>query len=830
MNVINLIFKYSIRLVLREWKKFILPFFSLLITVSILILILLLTISGSLLLDEQAKELQGGDVVLSSVDEIPLDNFFEKTDLVAEKISQQISFLGTLQSEFATTPFSVQVIDDNYPLYGTFSLLNNDFSSIKDNEIYLDKNGAEKLNVRVGDTVSFGEVTLTVAGIIVSEPTSLFGGFRFLPRALIAFAGFYNSAIDPNLLRVEYITALKFENNLTKVDKEKVQEFAKEFSNIDVDIAGQSNGGLQFGLQTVSDFLIVSILITTVLASVNVYAGMLYFVTVERKSLAILLSLGLTKNKLILILGSTLFYIVLISSLIGVLVGISIFRFLQEYLLINYLISIPSPDYILYAVICSIAILFIAIASFIPAIKGSLAFNPRQILIADNANKSKLFSIKSIANITTITLLPLVLISMWLLNSVVNGVVVVLVIATTYILCAFIFVWCLNWFYKKRDKYAFFLRSIINQKKADGLFGIVSFTSLFIALTALSTLVLVQSSLKNYLQNDLSNTIPTTYVLDVQPSQKDDIKNNFSEIKLFSNTRARILKIDDVNIQAEITAGNPAVNRELGREFNLTDRTDLLESEAVVSGASEIGKPGEVSVDADFADRANIKIGSELSFLIQGFTVDVVVTSLRETDSRSGLPFFYFILSPEDISMFPSIYFGYSYYDTDKQKALGEYLAKNAPNISMIETQTISLLVIKIVNILSLLIVAVTIPPLLIATLLIATLVIFSYSNRRREGGRFRALGFSKQNLLKQYLAETISLTFIATLVSYLLALIINFIINNYFLGIADVVWFDLMLIIGLMLILFLITSIAFYLFKTDTMPLRELLSYETNF
>ena len=68
--------------------------------------------------------------------------------------------------------------------------------------------------------------------------------------------------------------------------------------------------GLQFGLETVSDFLIVAVLITAILAAVNVYASTVYLVTVERKSLAVLLALGLTKRKLVYVLGTALGYAV----------------------------------------------------------------------------------------------------------------------------------------------------------------------------------------------------------------------------------------------------------------------------------------------------------------------------------------------------------------------------------------------------------------------------------------------------------------------------------------------------------------------------------------
>jgi putative ABC transport system permease protein len=830
MNAINLIFKYSARLVIREWRKFLLPFFSLLITVSILILILLVTTSGTSLLNDQARELQGGDVVLSSTSKIDVESFLQSTALQPELISEQMSFSGTLESDFATTPFSVQVADNNYPLYGNFTLVDGVFSQVGENEIYLDVNGAEKLQVELGDSIYFGEAELKVAGIIASEPTSVFGGFRFLPRAIFSFSSFYKSKVDPALLRVDYIDALKFEEKLTFAQISETRSFFKNAKDVDVDIAGQDNRGLQFGLQTVSDFLVVSILITMVLASVNVYAGMLYFVTIERKSLAILLALGLTKNKLSLMLGTALSYIVLLSSLGGVMIGIYLFTTLQSYLDTNYLIKIPSPDFIFYGVVSTVIIFFLAVSAFIPAIKNSLAFNPKQILIDDTSSRIKTFSLKTIIKITLITLLPLTVIAIWLFGSVYSGVGILISIILIYVSVSLVFVWVLNWFYRNRFRYNFFVRSIINQKKSDGLFGTISFTSLFIALTALSTLVLLQSSIKNYLQNDLSNTIPTTYILDVQPSQKSDLKNNFPQLELFSNTRARLLAIDNLQIQDEITKGNPNVERELGREFNLTSRKSLLASEVIVSGNEIIGQVGEVSVDEEFAKRANIKIGSQLVFLIQGFEVEVMVTSLRQTDSRSGLPFFYFILSPDDLERFPSVYFGFSYDDTEVQKQLGKYIAQNAPNISMIETQTISLLVIKIISILSILILAVTIPPLLIATLLITTLVIFSYSTRRREGGRFRALGFSQKKLLKQYLLETIFLTLIATVFAYFLSIIINFLVMNYFFDINNFVWFDLNLIIGLALILFFIISVAFYLFKNDNMPLRELLSYETNF
>ena len=81
----------------------------------------------------------------------------------------------------------------------------------------------------------------------------------------------------------------------------------------------------------------------------------------------------------------------------------------------------------------------------------------------------------------------------FLLESTTQGIITIAIITAAYSLVALVFTLILNWFYKRRDKF-FFYKSIISQKKADGLFGIISFTSLFVALTALSTLALLQIS------------------------------------------------------------------------------------------------------------------------------------------------------------------------------------------------------------------------------------------------------------------------------------------------------------------------------------------------
>lgn len=827
MKDFKLIILYSLRLVSREWRRFTLPFLSLTVTTLVVFLVLVLTASSGLFLSNQAKELLGGDIVVESDAKLNISSIWTDANLTPLKVSSQIGFNASLLSSSETMAASFLVVDNLYPLYGTTTLASGEYMPLVSDEIYLDKAGSERLKVTVGDTVTFGEMDYLVAGIIAEEPTSLFGGFRFLPRVILSTDGFLRSAIDVNLLRAEYSYFAQFDN-LSETNTEKILENGKA-NSFSVSVAGNNRSGFQRGLTQVSKFLTITVLITSVLAAVNVYASTLYLVSILRRSFAVLVALGLRRGTLVSILAATLGYVVLLSVALGIGISLLGFGYLTGFISSNYGIALPSPNFIFYGAISFVLILAIVAGSFTPAVSSLFRVSPKSILAAGNNTENGKVPIKNLFLNTAITMLPLFFLAIFLLKDFVNGLLIMSSIVVVYAAVSVVFYVLLRFVYKYRHRFGFSIRTIISQKKADGLFGVVSFTSLFVALTSLVALLLIQTSLERFLVNDLSKTVPTTYVIDIQPSQKDDVLKEFSDLTLFANIPARILDIDEQRIQDLIASNSENVDRELGREFSLTFRKNLIESEKISAGNEVVGNPGEISVDEEFANRANIKLNSKITFLIQGFEVSGVVTSLRTSDSRSGLPFFYFIMAPEDVAMFPSVNFGYAYYGEERQKELGRYLATNMPNVTVIETQALGPIILKLVGTLMALIFVIAVPPLAIATILIATLVVMSYSARRRDGARFRALGASTNRIMWLYLFETTSLTFFSTVFAYLTGSGIAYVVAHYFLELGTSALFNIELILGLGLIVLLIVLIALYLFKSDNMPLRELLAYEEN-
>jgi putative ABC transport system permease protein len=832
MSEFRLIVLYSARIVIRQWRRFTLPFLSLFITATVLLLVLLVTQASTLLLKEQSRSLLGGDVVIESTVPFDSDAFWKETGVTPDKQSKQISFTAALQHDGESAPFSVKVVDEAYLLYGNVTTSNGTFRGSKDSEIYLDEAGARKLKAEIGDQILFGQKKFTLAGIISLDPSSLLAGFKFFPQALLSQKGFTESGIDPALLRSEYSYAATIKSlssaDIAKITSTKLSLGASE-KQVRISIAGKDQQGLQKVLAVVSNFLRIALLITAVLSAVNVYASTLYFVGAERRNLAILLTLGLRKNALITMLFFALLYVLLLSSLVGMAVGVILFITLKHFVLASYLLLLPTPNLFLYSGICFTLVSILSFAAFLPATAKTLELSPRDILIGTENTGSRKSKIRSFLFIIISTLVPLTVFSSYLLGSFIKGTLIMLGITTVYIVLALLYTILLSLLYKKRSLFPFFIRSTISQKKADGFFGVVSFTSLFIALIAIGSLALIGLSIEKYVTTDLARTVPSTYILDVQPSQKDSLLKEFPDISLFQNIRARILSIDGLKIQDELAKENSSVDRELGREYNLTARQNLLSSESISKGVWGNGKSGEISVDEEFGKRVNITLGSTITFSIQGFEITGVVTSFRKTDTRSGLPFFYFILSPEDVAKFPAVYFGYSLSNQSEQINLSSFAARTMPNVSVLDTASIREQVLKIVQTLLLLIFIITIPPLLIAMLLIVMLVISNYESRRREGARLRALGATRAYILFRYLFETLSITLACVLLSYIFSVLISYVVTTYYLQFSSIVYFDRELLIGLLLLLAGIGLTALYLFKKDTMPLRELISYETN-
>jgi putative ABC transport system permease protein len=524
--------------------------------------------------------------------------------------------------------------------------------------------------------------------------------------------------------------------------------------------------------------------------------------------------------------------IIFIGTLIGIMLGLVISNMVADFVNQNYAVNLLITFNYLEIFLILSAIVVTSVFATFPVLNRLRNISPKELL--SHGEKSEgARTIKSVLFDIFIGVLPITFLAMYFLQSILYGGLSIVAIILVYGGLMIFYFYFVDFVYKNRNIFNFPLKMITTQKKFDGFFGLITFASLFVALTAIYNLSIVRTSIDEYLKKDLSQTLPSTYVLDVQGSQEKVLKDNFPEITLFPNVRARIIKIDDLEVQKAIEEGRSGVDRELGREFNLTYRDYLLSSEKVVeieSGKTfESIKPGEVSVEREFAKRAGIKMGSQVVFLIQGIQLSAKVTSIREVDTRSGFPFFYFILADAELQDFPKTFFGYVNLDSDNQSELKNFLAKEFPNVSVIDTGNIAKIAENLINALLLIILIITMPPLLLSAMLIVTILASVAKERKRDGARLMALGKTHSFIRLYYILESISTTVLASAFAYIFALLVSNFVIIEFLEIESLVFFDIVSFLIFIFILFGIMLVSIFLWNAGRKSLREYLNYEEN-
>lgn len=821
-----MIIKFSKKIVRKEWHNLLLPFFSILLTGAVITTSFLLISSARDFISSKNKEFLGGDVSYSSSNDFDVTKLLDpqKFKYSYVDISEQITFSGLVQSDENSSSANFQIIDNYYPLYGKVVLKNGEFEKLKPNEVYIDENLYKNIG---GDTLSFNNTDYVIKGIIVSSPESLLGGFSFTGSLLMSQEGLLLSGADLNFFRKEFVTKVRLSDKLEKSDIEALRAVAQE-NNVRARFDGSGQGGLSFGLDIVERFLIISILIISILSLVNVYSSINYLSGRLRRSFAILIALGLDINSVYKILFLVSSFVIFLGTTLGIGVGYfttkTVEDLVERFFSLDFSLAVNYLDLLYILLIVFITSIF----ATLPVISRLRGLTPRELLSHTEKKDSKRTS-KNILFDVISGILPISLVAIYLLDSFLYGIISMAVILFLYGGLMLLYYYFIEAIYRARDKFPFSLKLITSQKKFDGFFGLITFASLFIALVAVFNLSILRTSIKNYLTQDLIDSVPSTYVLDVQNSQKENLVSNFPELTLFPNVRARIVSIDNLDIQTELVKDEPKIDRELGREFNLTYRDYLLPSEKTTSGNFGGINTGEVSLESDFAERANIKMGSEIVFLIQGFEIKTKVTSIREVDTRSGYPFFYFILSPTELSEFPKTFFGYASIDSVRQDNLRNYLADNTPNVSVIDTSSITKIGEDLINILLLIILIITIPPIVLSSMLIVTILASLSKDRKRDGARLMAIGKENKYVRNFYIFESTSTVILASVFAYIFSVILsNFIVIKY-LEINSTVYFDFISLSIFAFILFGIVCVSVFLWKKDGKSLREYLNYEEN-
>ena len=220
-----------------------------------------------------------------------------------------------------------------------------------------------------------------------------------------------------------------------------------------------------------------------------------------------------------------------------------------------------------------------------------------------------------------------------------------------------------------------------------------SLIAIGLGLTVLAIIGQVDGNLRTSINNDLPEVAPSYFVIDIQKSQIEEVRDilnsnkgviSFDEAPML---RGIITKIN--NKQASEVAGDHWVIRgdrgityfeELPKRFNLT-KGQLWPKD--YSGATQI------SFAAEQAEELGIGIGDSVTVNIMGREITGEITSLRNVDFSSAGIGFVIAMNPSALKKAPHSFIMTIYASTEAETEVFNDLSSRFSNITLIKVRNV---------------------------------------------------------------------------------------------------------------------------------------------
>ncbi len=688
---------------------------------------------------KQGKQALTADTVFISSN--PISESFETLAVENKLTTSSQTRFGTMAfSDNGMKLITVKAVDSLYPLQGEMVLSDDEqnYSHVKQGELWLDERLFSQLSVSIGDAVTLGDADFIVTGRIVEEPGLSFNPFQQMPSAFIHSDDIERTGAVQLGSRVRYskfingdeanIERLKSNIELTPSDRWRDQNSASRTNEV---------------FQRTEQYLSLTVAIVVIMAATTLVLTCQHYVTTRRKTIAMLKSLGASKKWIVRWLLTQVSILLIAAVMLGVSLGVVL-----EYLLRIPLVELlpnPLPTYGLKPIIISV---FTSVLIAIPALGIPLvgltnvsAVNVMQPQAESKASKGRYWLV--LAPIIPMLLAYYDNLLVWI---VLGGIVAL------FVILAFVSVLVTRALGKIPLNAA--LKLALSRINRSTMATGIQFGALALSLMLLSTMWLVRTDLLTDWQRTLPKDAPNAFALNIAPYEKDAYLKvlddaGISRSEDYPIIRGRVVNINGVD--AKSRAKGEEGSNALRREINFTFATGIPEHNQVLSG--EWTQSHGVSVEADVANDLGLSIGDELEFVINSIEVKAQVNSIRHVEWRDMKPNFYFIFTPDVLENIPATYL-VSFKVEDEHDPLLNQLSRQHPTVSLMDIRVMGA---KIQELLGQIVWSITLLAgigVLSGLLLIFTLLRLSLGQRQEEIQLYRTLGASKKRVEQTIWAE----------------------------------------------------------------------------
>ena len=794
LNEFNLIVKYALIDLSRNYKKI----SSIIITlfISLFILSSILTIEDSLKkeLNDNARALLGGDL------EIDYNRVQGNLELVNEvktfaTISQMVEFstmLSTVNKTNNQSLFSrVKTVDSNYPLFG--EVIYEPAGALdrihkEKNTILVNENIFKTLKLKFNEKIKVQDQLFTVVGVIKTVPDVsgfiAFGDFALAGKQTLDLLKLNNLG---SFLNYEYKVRFNINDN-QEVLKERIEKLFKDDEKVILRYPENSASGLKRIINNFSQFLSLVSISAMLIAGIGIANTLLSFINQNNMSIAVRKAVGFFSLNIKAIYYLQLFILLFLITVAAYSLSFLIIPIVDIYLSqglglnIKPIISIFNFIKVFLVGLLVLIIFTIPTVSAIDQVKASNLF--RNVF----QNLQFYYSKKSIV-------LSLVLLSILILLFTIGSAKPIYSLG--YFVAFFI---CLIIFFLLSKLIIYFFKSLkkisniplkVSIKNITQTKSITPITimSLGLGVTLLLTLALVGTNFKREIAKSIPEIAPDYFFLGIQKDDRQVFEKNILSMDKNVNLEivpiisSAIVKINSVDPTTFITPKNDSYWVIRSERRSSWIDTVPKDNPLVKGQWWDLTKPDQlqISLDAKVAADFNIQIGDIFTLNIYGREIEGTIVNFREVNYRDLSINFAMLFNPQFANNIPHEYLATAKFTADKTLNENKML-EVLPSLSIIK---IADYLSKVTAVLDKVFIAVTLisaVTILIGLIVISSAILVQGKLKEFQNLVFKILGFSKKEIIYSSLIEFIIIFLSVILIAILFATIgSQFIIENIF-------------------------------------------------
>ncbi len=731
----------------------------------------------------QSKALMGADFIIDSR-KAPSKKVLQIIDSLGADASE-VNFISmaAFPKNNNTKLVKVRALEGAFPFYGKLTTIPENAGETyqKEGGALVDATLLLQFNLKPGDSIKIGLVTLPITGTLKAIPGSTAISSSIAPTVLIPYRFLEKTDLLQLGSRKEYQYFFKApEMNLDLLD-EKIDPIL-DAENADLDTHTSTSRRLGRRYDNVGRFLNLVAFIALLLGCIGIASSVHIYIKEKLKNVAVLKCLGTSRKQSFLIYLLQIIGIGFIGGFLGAAIGTSLQfafpYFLQDFLPFDVAISITYQPILMGIVL---GVLMSVLFALLPLL-GTWYVSPLEVLRGQEDNLQKPRKAKII--VFSIILLFVFLFAFWMLKDAQNGFFFTLAICITFAIMAGIstlFIKLIkkyfpaSWGFTKRQSLLNLFRP--NNQTMVLVLAIGLGTFLISTLYFTKDILLAKTSLEN------KKTDANIILMDVQSTQEKAILNNFknNEVEVIDNIPIVTMRIEKIRGKTanEIRKDTTIRMRRwmLNREFRVSYRDQLSENEELLEGEfkgkKEEGKPIYVSIADNMAKDANLKVGDKVVFNIQGRLMETIVGSIRKVD-WSSMQVNFMILFPEGVlENAPKFNVITTYAPTEERSAaLQRDLVQKFPNVTILDLRQVFTIVEDILDKVSWVINFMAFFSILTGFIVLIGSVRNSKYQRIKESVLLRTLGAKSKQILQITALEYVYLGIIGSLTGILLSLI----------------------------------------------------------